>query len=118
MPEIILGRNIRVRVTPKGKYILDAFAPQDSGKLVDLIPVIMQACKVDHRLDLVVVLDLLCKLYRTVAVGRSAGAERNTYEVRLKLCQHFKSLVNIVELGVLLRREDLKRETSFLLVNL
>ena len=78
----------------------------------------MQACKMYHRFDLVIVLDLLCKLYRTVAVGRSAGTEGNADEVRVELSQHFERLIDIVELGILLWREDLKRETSFLLVNL
>ena len=110
MPEIVFGGNIRIRVTPQGKNVLNSFAFKDSGELVDLFSVVMQACKMYHRFDLVIVLDLF--RLEEILLGNGTldnGVSRN---------QYFKCLIDIVEFGILFRRKDLKRETSFLLVNL
>ena len=96
MPEIILCGNVGIRIASKCQDVLDAFAFEDVGELVDLGAVVMEACEVDHRLDLILVLDLLGELDRAVAVGRSACAESNAYEVRLKLAQRPSSVSSIL----------------------
>ena len=69
MPEIVLCRNIGVRVPSKCKNVFNTFVFEHMCKLVDLTPVIVQASKMDHRFDAVLVLDLFGKFDRTVAVG-------------------------------------------------
>ena len=88
MPEVILGGNVGVRIASESQDVLDAFVLKNTGKRIDLIFVVMQACEVYHRFDLVLVLDLLCELDGAVAIGRSAGAERDADEVRIELSEN------------------------------
>ena len=78
----------------------------------------MKAGKMHHRLYAVIALDLLGDLDSPVAVGRSARAECDAYEVGLKLAENIQGRIDVFKFLVLFGREYLERQASFMAIDL